>query len=103
MFTTLTNIQRVYECEKSSVYMSNVTDWFMLFTEHEPYKNNGNFIAMPYTLIGETFARETFANFGLFRESLSRESFQNGNSRKFIQWNFSETSIRESLSSQILI
>ena len=40
------------------------------------------------TLIGETFARETFANFanfGLFRESLSRESFQNGNSRKFIQ------------------
>ena len=51
-----------------------------------------------YTLIGETFA-----NFGLFRESLSRESFQNGNSRKFIQWNFSETPIRESLSSEILI
>ena len=40
------------------------------------------------TLIGETFARETFANFanfGLFRESLSLECFQNGNSRKFIQ------------------
>ena len=35
------------------------------------------------TLIGETFA--SFANFGLFRESLSRESFLNGNSRKFIQ------------------
>ena len=29
--------------------------------------------------------RETFANLDLFRESLSRESFQNGNSRKFIQ------------------
>ena len=39
----------------------------------------GSFI----TLIGETFAK--FANFCLFRESLSRESFQNGNSRKFIQ------------------
>ena len=54
-----------------------------------------------YTLIGETFAN--FANFGLFRESLSRESFQNGNSRKFIQWNFSETPIRESLSSENFI
>ena len=36
-----------------------------------------------YTLIGETFARETFANFANF--GLFRESFQNGNSRKFIQ------------------
>ena len=34
----------------------------------------------------KTFAN--FANFGLFRESLSRESFPNGISRKFIQWNF---------------
>ena len=58
------------------------------------------------TLIGETFARETFANFanfGLFRGSLSRKSFQNGNSRKFIQWNFSEKPIRESLSSETFI
>ena len=41
-----------------------------------------NFLVI--TLIGETFARETFVNFGLFRKSLSRESFENGNSRKFI-------------------
>ena len=53
------------------------------------------------TLFGETFARETFTNFGLFRESLSHKSFQNGNSRKFIQWNFFEAPIRESLSSEI--
>ena len=44
-----------------------------------------------------------FHEFWPFRESLSRESFQNGNSRKFIQWNFSETPIRESLSSETFI
>ena len=69
------------------------------------YSSQGYLQKIPAsTLIGETFARETFgnfANFGHFRESLSRESFQNGNSRKFIQWNFSETPIRESLSSEI--
>ena len=46
------------------------------------------------TLIVETFARETFANFailGLFRESLSREKFEIVHSRKFISRNFSKT------------
>ena len=39
------------------------------------------------TLIGKTFARETFAifaNFRQFRERLSRESFQNFNSRLYL-------------------
>ena len=43
-----------------------------------------------HTLSGETFARETFANFanfGLFRESLTREKFEIIHSRKFVPWN----------------
>ena len=42
---------------------------------------NSKFILL--TLIGETF--ENFTNFCFFRESLARERFKNGNSRKFIQ------------------
>ena len=55
------------------------------------------------TLIGETFARETFANFGLFRESLSREFFHIVNSRKFISQIFFEFPIREFFYKKIMI
>ena len=43
----------------------------------------------------ETFARETFANFGHFRENLSRKFFHIVNSRKFISRNVFEFLIRE--------
>ena len=56
-----------------------------------------------YTLIVETFARQTFANFvdfGLFRKSLSREIFENSDSRKLVSQIFFDFLNWESLSSQ---
>ena len=64
------------------VYGNFVVNFILIYITFLMIKNVTN------TLIGETFTRETFANFAnfhLFRESLSCESFQNGNSRKFIQ------------------
>ena len=55
-------------CARSTVCNECVNSFFL---DMEPFKSD------LCTLIGETFARENFANFGLFRENLSRESFQN--------------------------
>ena len=43
---------------------------------------------------------EALANFELLRESLSLESFENGNSRKFVLPIFFDFPVRESLSSR---
>ena len=58
---------------------------------HTWYRDNGFFLLSCFTLFGETFARETFANFANltpFRESLCREKFKIAHSRKFISRNF---------------
>ena len=70
----------------------------LILAKLEAYGFDKHSLKLIYTLFGETFARETFANFanlGHFHESLSHEKLEILHSRMFILRNFSRFSIHD--------
>ena len=73
------------KCQKSQELYA-----LMTYNKHHKPPSQHYFENMSSTLNGETFAGETFANFanfGLFRENLTREKFEIIHLRKFVPRN----------------